>query len=315
MFTRKTPVSQLPDKNEFTCYHPHSVDLKNRKWPEVIYVVSIDPGIRNLALRVESRGAFSSSYPIKTIVFDKLHIKEDDRKLVGNVDQLFFLITNFLDQYLEIFKKCHMMIIERQIPINYRAVRISQHVISYFMFHFKDLMPALPMIFEVDPKLKGRELGASKHLNEKGIKQWSVDFARSLLTKRQDYEGLNILNKTKKKDDHADTVCQIEALFSFNEWPLTAEVKTLSINRNNSSINNPSMNNQLPPLSSLPPLPPSLPPVNQNKSENKPKTLTLKIQEENIPVKKEENIPIKQLPRLSVNNESKPKLKIQISGQ
>jgi hypothetical protein len=232
MFTQKTPKCQLPDKNEFTCYHPHSIDLKLREWPEIIQVVSIDPGIRNLALRVESRGAFTNSYPIKTVVFDKLHIKEDDRKLIGNVDQLFFLITNFLDQYLEIFKKSHLMVIERQIPKNYRAVRISQHVISYFMFHFKNLMPSLPIIFEVDSKLKGRELGASKHLNERGIKQWSVDYAKSLLTKRQDYEGLNILNKTKKKDDHADTVCQIEALFSFNGWPLTTEIQSLFIKKN-----------------------------------------------------------------------------------
>ena len=229
MFAQKTPVSQLPDKNEFTCYNPHTISLNLRKWPDIVQVVSIDPGIRNLALRVESRGITNNSYPIKTLVFDKLHIKEEDRKLQGNVDQLFLLITNFLDQYLHIFKNSHIMLIERQIPKNYRAVRISQHVISYFMFNFKNILPNLPMIFEVDSKLKGRELGASKHLNERGIKQWSVDFAKSLLIKRQDYLGLEILNKTKKKDDHADTVCQIEAFFSFNNWPLTTEIQSLCV--------------------------------------------------------------------------------------
>lgn len=225
MYQKKTPVSQLPDKNEFTVYDPHTIDKSKRSWPEVVKVISIDPGIRNLALRVESRGIRNSSYPIKTLVFEKLRITDEDRKLEGNVDQLFSLITDFLDKYITIFKDCHMLIIERQLPINYKAVRISQHIISYFIFHFKNLMPYLPIIYEVDPKLKGRELGASKHLNERGIKQWSVDYAKMLLVKRKDNEGLAIVNKNKaKSDDLCDCVCQIEAFFGFNGWPITAEI-------------------------------------------------------------------------------------------
>ena len=221
------PKSQKPFSNEFTAYNPHSINLENRNWTDPIKVISIDPGIRNLALRVESRG-IHGNYPIKTLVFDMLHIKEEERKLVGNVDQLFLYITNFLDQYLKIFKESHIMIIERQLPTNYRAVRISQHIITYFLMNLKDL-PQLAMIMEIDPKLKGRELGASKHLNERGIKVWSVEYSQSLLTKRQDWNGLEKLNKSKKKDDLADTICQIEALFSFNKWPLTQEVKTLKL--------------------------------------------------------------------------------------
>ena len=226
MYQRKMPKSQKPFSNEYTAYNPHSINLEERHWTDPIRVISIDPGIRNLALRIESRGIHTDNFPIKTLAFEVLHVKEEDRKLVGNVDQLFLFITNFLDKYLHIFRESHIMIIERQLPTNYRAVRISQHVITYFLMHFKDL-PQLPMVLEIDPKLKGRELGASKHLNERGIKVWSVEHAHSLLTKRQDWDGLQILNKIKKKDDLADTICQIEALFSFNNWPLTREVKTL----------------------------------------------------------------------------------------
>lgn len=231
MYQRKTPKSQLPDKNEFTIYNPHTIDLEKKNWPDVVKVISIDPGIRNLALRVESRGIRTNEHPIKTIVFEKLRIAEDDRRLEGNVDQLFSLITDFLDKYLSIFKESHMLIIERQLPINYKAVRVSQHIVSYFLFHFKNLMPALPLIYEIDPKLKGKELGASKHLNERGIKQWSVDHAKMLLAKRKDYEGLAILNKNKaKSDDLGDTITQAEAFFSFNEWPLTTEILSLPVN-------------------------------------------------------------------------------------
>lgn len=230
MYQKKIPVSQKPDSNQYTSYNPHSISLDRREWPDVIQVISIDPGIRNLALRVESRGIRSNSYPIKTLVFEKLHIREEERKLLGNIDQLYLLITNFLDKYLNIFKKSHIMIIERQMPTNYRAVRISQHIISYFLLHFKNIMPTLPMIFEIDSKLKGKELGASRHLNDRGIKQWSIDHCKTLLIKRQDYIGLEILEKNKKKaDDLADTLIQSEALFSFQGWPVTTEMISLKV--------------------------------------------------------------------------------------
>ncbi len=232
MYQKRAGKLNLPDKNQFTTYNPHSIDLNERKWPEVVKVISIDPGIRNLALRVESRGINSNCYPIKTLVFEKLRITDDDRKLEGNVDQLFFLVTNFLDKYRDIFKECHMLIIERQLPINYKAVRVSQHIISYFLFLFKNLIPTLPLIYEVDPKLKTKQLGASKHLNERGVKQWSVDMAKELCVKRQDYDALKILDKNKaKSDDLADCLNQAESFFAFNKWPLTAEISTLNIKK------------------------------------------------------------------------------------
>lgn len=284
MYQRKTPKLQLPDKNEYTLYNPHTIDLKERKYPDVVKVISIDPGIRNLALRVESRGITSSNYPIKTIVFEKLKITDADRKLEGNVDQLYFLLTEFLDGYRDIFKECHMLIIERQLPINYKAVRISQHIITYFLILFKDRTPHLPVIYEVDPKLKGRELGASKHLNERGIKQWSVDFGKALLTKRGDYDALNVLQKNKaKSDDLSDVVVQAEAFFSFQGWPLTTELATLNVKKAESIKENEvskgakskkdslsSTQKTLPVLAPLAPLPP-------NPLVSQPQQIKLKI--------------------------------------
>ena len=95
------------------------------------------------------------------------------------------------------------------------------------MFHLKNNAPLLTMLFEIDPKIKGKELGAPPHLNERGIKQWSVEHCQKLLTKRNDTKGLEILKKQKKKDDLSDTVCQIEALFSLQGWPVTQEIKVL----------------------------------------------------------------------------------------
>ena len=147
MYARKMPKGQVPDKNQYTTYNPHTIDIEKREIGDVVKVISIDPGIRNLALRVESRGMTSNNYPIKTIVFEKLKITEEDRRLEGNQDQLYFLMTQFLDKYREIFKTCNFLIIERQLAINYKAVRISQHIITYFLILFKDRMPLLPVVY------------------------------------------------------------------------------------------------------------------------------------------------------------------------
>tara|TARA_R110002153_G_scaffold118507_1_gene263265 strand:+ start:318 stop:1058 length:741 start_codon:yes stop_codon:yes gene_type:complete len=227
----------MPDKNQFTAHAFHDVDVSLRDWPDVVRVISIDPGIRNLAIRVESRGIRSSNHPMRTIVFEKLKISDADRNLNGNVDQLYFLVNQFLDQYLDVFKTCHIMIIERQLPMNLKAVRISQHIITYFMMNLKNIPKSLPMIFEIDAKMKSREMGASTHLNERGIKQWSIDFCKSLLVKRQDYDALAILEKHKRKaDDLSDCVTQIEAFFSFQGWPLTQEIQTLKLVSNKTEV-------------------------------------------------------------------------------
>lgn len=231
MFVRKTPKLQKPDKTPFTAYNPHSHPLTVRKWPEIIRIISIDPGIRNFALRVESRGVRNSNYPIRTIVFDKLHIKDKERYLNDeNVDKLYKLLTDFLDQYLDIFKTCHLVLIERQLPHNYKATRVAQHTLTYFLIHLRDIIPNMAMVVEVDPKLKGRELGAPNTLNERGLKEWSVVKAREIMTQRRDTDGLEILEKHKKKaDDIADTLCQIEAFFSYNGWPLTQPIVSLKL--------------------------------------------------------------------------------------
>ena len=64
MYQKKIPKSQKPFGNEYTAYNPHSVDLEKRDWSDKIQVISIDPGIRNLALRVESRGIKTNYQPI-----------------------------------------------------------------------------------------------------------------------------------------------------------------------------------------------------------------------------------------------------------
>ena len=246
MYQRKTPKTQQPYKSVYVGHNPHTQPLTKRNWPDRIRVISIDPGITHYAIRVEERNIRSVG-PIKTLHFDKVGLKKDEQELSDDlVCPVYSFITNYLDQHLDLFKTCHVVIIEKQLPVNYRAVRMSQHTLSYFMVHLKDIVPNLAMFFEVNPQLKGRELGAPPNLNERGIKMWAVDKARELLTDRGDMVGLAVLNRKdpitnrkEKKDDLSDTICQAEALFSYFGWPLTQRVIELNISNNNPNKINP----------------------------------------------------------------------------
>lgn len=225
MFRKKVPKSQKPDTKPYTLYNPHTRSLDERKWStNYLRICSIDPARDNFAIRVETRPKTKEEHGFITCqLFDHLNLK----KIAGNLDdtgeylKIFDVLSSFLDSHLELLNTCHIFLVERaQVPENYWLNRIEQHIVSYLLIRFKD-NELLPIILELDPKVKGRELEAPPVVYH-ALKKWSVDTAISLLEIRQDEYSLDILRKMKtKKDDLADTVCQIEALFKLFGWPVT----------------------------------------------------------------------------------------------
>lgn len=233
MYQPKTKKSEQSFKNILLAHNPHNIPLSQRNWPERINILFSDPGVSHFALRIESRN-IRRDEPITTLLLEKVGLsKEEQEPDNDNVTKIFTFVQDFLDRHKELFLTCHMILIEKQLPINYRAVRMSQHVLTYFMVLLKNKEPELPMFLEVAPTLKGRELGAG-NLNEKGIKQWSVNKAIELLTIREDKKGLEVMNRKikgrkEKKDDLADCIVTIEAVCSQFGWPLTKQLPKLMI--------------------------------------------------------------------------------------
>lgn len=212
MYGLKVPKSQQPDKIDYTHYYPHTTDIKNRNWKEdYLQFISIDPALKNLAIRVEKR---FKNKDIICLFSDKYNPSLNC--VSDNINNLYQHITDILDKLKDYFINTHYVIIERQIPKNHNAVRIAQHLITYFLINLKDL-PLCPSIIEVDPKLKGKILGAPKGINERQLKVWSVEKAIALSTERKDEYTLTLLKKTKKKDDLSDVLCQIEAFCIYQQ--------------------------------------------------------------------------------------------------
>ncbi|MBA3284292.1 MAG: hypothetical protein H0U27_04445, partial [Nitrosopumilus sp.] len=176
MFQKKTPKSEEAYKSIYVAHNPHTVPLTARKWPNRIRIISIDPGVTHFALRVEERNIRHNDV-ISTLFYDKVGLKKEEQELDGdNVSQIFTFIQEFLDRNKELFKTCHMVLVEKQLPINYRAVRMSQHVLTYFMVLLKN-GENLATFYEIAPTLKGRQLGSPPNINERGLKLWATEKA------------------------------------------------------------------------------------------------------------------------------------------
>jgi hypothetical protein len=216
----KISKKESVDTGPYTVYYPHTIPETERKWTAGYHqIVSIDPAQKNYAFRIERRYANGWIVPI---VFDKVEVASYVDVQGVTCCNTFQVLTLFLDKYQDYYKDCHFIVIERQLPQNYKATRIAQHTISYFSLklHNSSLLPA---IIEVSPKLKGKMLGAPKGTNDRQLKDWATKTARELLVLRQDTFSLNVLNHhAKKQDDLSDTVCQLEALFIFWGFPPTS---------------------------------------------------------------------------------------------
>lgn len=226
----KVPKKQQIETNNYTIHRISDLDENQRvfRWTQDYYqIASIDPGIENLAIRIERRYKDGRILPL---YYDRVKLSEPQDP--DPMSRIYFNCTQFLKTLQPYFLECHLIVMERQLPINYRCIRISQHMVSYFVLTLAD-SPLMPLMIEIDNKSKGRALNIPRGLNKLQYKDWLIEKATELLQMRQDQAGLDkLLNersnskKKKKQDDLADTVCQAEALCVLFKLPLTVKIET-----------------------------------------------------------------------------------------
>lgn len=204
-----------PDRS--TCINPLSFLFTP---PVKFYqVVSIDPATDNFAFRIERRwyNGFIEGVAFEKVKFCR-NISDD------GIMEMFPEIIMFLDKYKDFYRDTSLFIIERQMHINYNAIRVVHIVFGYYVTYILTSNDNQSrVLIEIDPKVKGNVLGAPKGCDKKTLKQWGIDEAKNLLRLRCDNPCINIINQHKKKDDLADTVIQIEAFFKLLGLPLTGQ--------------------------------------------------------------------------------------------
>lgn len=181
-----------------------------------IMFVSIDPAPKNCGFRIEKRwtGLNEAVSHVETLaycVFDFIPGDADQKDLYVNIKQQ-------LDIYDSLYQNINFVLIEKQLPQNYISCSVMHILISYFVKLTEQVNPNL-MICLVDTKLKGKMLNAPKNLTHAGMKKWVVPVSKEIHETIGDVYALDILDKTKKKDDIADTTAMIEAVCRYFGLP------------------------------------------------------------------------------------------------
>ena len=239
MFQPKATKSQLPDSGDYTVHWCHQQPYQPKVYGDNVNIFSSDPGETHFAIRYSTR--------TPTGVINRLFLKVDLGQAATNpngVSLIYLTLHNFLNQHRTLLEQADLVIIERQLPINYNMVRLSQAILSYFMEILRD-KPSLPLIVEISSTLKTRLLDAPKGLNESQRKKWSETFGIVMLICQKDWTSLEYIDhiavqvgKFSKINDLTDAVLMEEvaarwinhryivpkhSLEQFRGWMITVE--------------------------------------------------------------------------------------------
>ena len=103
MFGRQTPKSQKAYSSVFVAHNPDQ-NKNVRIWPDVIRIISVDPGITHYAIRVEERNIKRPDV-IKTLLFNKIGLKKQEQELS---EDLVCPMYTFIQKYLNLHGKCQV---------------------------------------------------------------------------------------------------------------------------------------------------------------------------------------------------------------
>lgn len=202
-------------------------------------VTSIDPGTVNYGIRICRRN--NTIKTTKSLYLDRWELDQAPKKEKKgrgveydiHLDPRYPSLTNKLDKILDLIQQCDILLIEKQLPINYNANRIMQHTIGYFENVFKqNITNRYPVIILISPVLKGRMLGVPKGLPKPELKKWSVDEAYYIAEDEGDDWAIQQLNRCRKQDDIADTITQYKAFllyFKINDLVIAPKERKVKI--------------------------------------------------------------------------------------
>ena len=142
-------------------------------------------------------------------------------------------LTTLLDKYKDYGNKVEFFVIEQQMSfgnrVNTMALKLAQHAESYFMIKYgcKGVYSNLAnckTIVEFPSYHKTQVLGSEKiekvtkagkksfkNIDKPARKKWAVETAYGMLTERDDYDTIEEITSSKKKDDLSDVIIQAQA--------------------------------------------------------------------------------------------------------
>lgn len=133
-------------------------------------------------------------------------------------------LTEMLDTYTEYWDKVDYFIVEQQMSfgakVNTMALKIGQHCESYFMIKYgrRKKVIEFPSYHKtqvlgsekIEKKTKAGKV-SYKNIDKPARKKWSIETAYGILTERDDFDTIEEITTSKKKDDLCDVIVQAQA--------------------------------------------------------------------------------------------------------
>jgi hypothetical protein len=129
-----------------------------------------------------------------------------------------------LDKFTDYWEKCSYFVIEQQMAFrgihNTMALKLGQHCFSYFSINYGRFKTPVEFPAFHKTQLLGAEKIAKKTktgktswkaVDKPARKKWAIEKAKEILALRGEDDMLEHLCTSKKKDDIADVLCQLEA--------------------------------------------------------------------------------------------------------
>lgn len=139
--------------------------------------------------------------------------------------EIFNNMIGVLDKHKEIWDTCDKFIIEEQMAfgkkLNIQAVKLAQNIYTYFVMRYSMFKTVIEFHSYHKtqvlgaPKIEGKKTKKGKTrfkaMEKPQRKKWSIEKAKEILILRGDVENLENLKSSRKKDDLADVICQLQA--------------------------------------------------------------------------------------------------------
>jgi hypothetical protein len=213
-FNKAAPTQVKTPYMIFSCHDDDNFPLAhiqptcayfNKPDDSFIQICAIDVGIRNCGIRIERR--WEKANIVETVMLARIDFVKSEKVATNTI--YYSNSIEILKNYLPHFEMCQYILIESQLPINYDAVRMSQHIITFLMANLAN-KGVKPMICEIDTYFKSRIFNAPKKMKKPELKKWCRDRALELLQKRGDTEAYNAMVAAGKQDDMGDVVMYCE---------------------------------------------------------------------------------------------------------
>lgn len=150
-----------------------------------------------------------------TILYKNLDLTKDTNKSKYLDQKVCLNMITELDKVKDKLDLCNIVVIEQQMSFknsqNTMAIKLAQNCLSYFLHRYGDTKE----IFEFPAYHKTQILGApkvgGKAMSKPQRKKWATEKAIEILMERGETEALDLVSKSKKKDDLADVLLQLQS--------------------------------------------------------------------------------------------------------